>query len=50
VYDVRKSEALTTFNLDISNGALTMHLDVDTGVLFLAGKVRVFAWAWLLLV
>jgi WD40 repeat protein len=38
VFDLRKPDPLQTFNLDISNGAMTMHLDVDTGVLFLAGK------------
>ncbi len=38
VFDVRKTDPLQTYNLDISNGAMTMHLDVDTGVLFLAGK------------
>ncbi len=39
VYDARRpGEALQTHNLDIANGALTIHFDVDTGVLFLAGK------------
>ncbi len=38
VYDARKAEVLQTYNLDIANGALTIHFDVDTGVLFLAGK------------
>ena len=39
LYDIRNGgKEVAVHNMDISNGAITPHFDVDTGVLFLAGR------------